>query len=102
MDTYDLVIAGGRVMDPETMYDTIANVGIKGDRIAVITTEKITGKKTIDARGHVVAPGFIDTQYHGLPPFGITQTPTEAPLGFDEVFTNAFLTDAAAAHCARQ
>ena len=39
---YDLVINGGRVMDPETMFDSIANVGIKDGRIAAITTETIT------------------------------------------------------------
>jgi len=69
--TYDLVILGGRVVDPETGLDAVRNVGIKGDKIAAITEEKIKGKKTIDASGLVVAPGFIDTQYHGLTPFGI-------------------------------
>ena len=34
---YDLVILNGRVMDPETKYDKVANVGVKGGRIAVIT-----------------------------------------------------------------
>ncbi|MGB5571249.1 MAG: hydrolase, partial [Sedimenticolaceae bacterium] len=34
---YDLVINKGRVMDPETMYDAVANVGVKDGRIAVIT-----------------------------------------------------------------
>jgi len=71
MNTYDLVITGGRVMDPETMYDDIANVGVKDGKIAAITKEKITGKRTINATGLVVAPGFIDTQYHSLTPFGI-------------------------------
>jgi adenine deaminase len=33
----DLVILNGRVMDPETKYDAVANVGIKGGKIAVIT-----------------------------------------------------------------
>ncbi len=33
MDTDDLIIAGGRVMDPETIYDDIANVGIKDGEI---------------------------------------------------------------------
>ena len=65
---YDLVITGGRVMDPETMYDSVANVGIKNGRIAVITKEAIAGKDEIDANGLVVAPGFIDTHVHGVDP----------------------------------
>ena len=62
---YDLVILNGRVMDPETMYDAVANVGVKDGRIAAITKDKISGKQTIDATGHVVAPGFIDIHAHG-------------------------------------
>jgi len=57
---YDLVISGGRVMDPETGRDEVANVGITGDRIAAITTEPLRGRRVIDATGHIVAPGFID------------------------------------------
>ncbi len=63
---YDVVILNGRVIDPETQFDAIANVGIKGDQIATITTDKITGQKVIDATGKVVAPGFIDVHAHGL------------------------------------
>ncbi len=66
---YDLVILGGRVMDPETMYDDLANVGISNGRIATITKEPITGKETVDAVGLVVAPGFIDTHFHAVDPF---------------------------------
>jgi len=66
---YDLVINNGRVMDPETMFDSIANVGIKDGRIAAITKDKIKGKETINAKHLVVAPGFIDTHFHAVDPF---------------------------------
>ena len=66
---YDLVINNGRVMDPETRYDGIANVGISAGRIAAITSDKISGKETIDATGLVVAPGFIDTHFHSVDPY---------------------------------
>ena len=39
---FDLVILNGRVMDPETRYDAVANVGVKDGRIAAITEEKIS------------------------------------------------------------
>jgi len=67
---YDLVILGGRVMDPETSYDAVANVGIKDGRIAVITEKSISGKEAIDATGNVVAPGFIDGHNHWQRPMG--------------------------------
>jgi len=66
---YDLVINNGRVMDPETNHDAVANVGIKDGKIAVITKNKIKGKETIDAAGLVVAPGFIDGHQHCLEPY---------------------------------
>lgn len=63
--TYDRVILGGRVMDPESKLDDLRNVGLLNGQIAVITKEAIRGKDEIGARGHVVAPGFIDLHSHG-------------------------------------
>ena len=63
-ELYDTVIIGGRVMDPETLTDRIANVGIRKGQIARITDDAIKGKSIIDATGLVVAPGFIDIHSH--------------------------------------
>ena len=70
---YDLVIVGGRVMDPETGTDRIANVGIRAGRIAAISSDALTGARTIDAKGLVVAPGFIDLHTHAQYAFGYDQ-----------------------------
>ena len=67
---YDLVINNGRVMDPETLFDGVANVGIKDGRITEISKKPLKGAKTIDATGHIVAPGFIDTHFHFQMPVG--------------------------------
>ncbi|MCR9087860.1 MAG: hypothetical protein NXH97_14080 [Rhodobacteraceae bacterium] len=68
---FDLVIENGRVIDPETKLDALRNVGITDGRIEVVTDAEISGEETIDASGHVVAPGFIDFHWHGQDPFGI-------------------------------
>lgn len=62
---YELVIRGGRVLDPETGLDAIVNVGISAGRIERISADPLTGTRTVDARGLVVAPGFIDLHQHG-------------------------------------
>jgi hypothetical protein len=55
---YDRVILGGRVMDPASDLDAVRNIGLLGGRIAIITTEAVRGRDTVDARGLVVAPGW--------------------------------------------
>lgn len=62
---YDVVLEGGRVMDPETGLDATRNVGIREGKIARISTDPLSGKRTIRAAGLVVAPGFIDLHQHG-------------------------------------
>src|SRR5262245_1668950 len=62
---YDLVVAGGRVIDPETGLDAIRNVAIADGKIARVSADRLQGKRTIDAKGLVVAPGFIDLHQHG-------------------------------------
>jgi Amidohydrolase family len=62
---YDLVIEGGRVMDPETGLDAVRNVGIRDGRIVRISSEAMSGRRVVGAGGLVVAPGFIDLHQHG-------------------------------------
>ena len=62
---YDIVLSGGRVIDPETKLDAIRNVGILNNRIAQISSEPLKGRETINVAGLVVAPGFIDMHIHG-------------------------------------
>src|SRR5262249_15376255 len=62
---YDLVILNGRVIDPESRTDAIRNLGISNGSIKTITSNTLRGRTVIDARGLVVAPGFIDLHQHG-------------------------------------
>jgi len=65
---YDRVILGGHVMDPASRLDAVRNIGVLDGRIAVITTRAVGGRDTVDARGLIVAPGFIDLHAHGQTP----------------------------------
>ncbi len=64
-EEYDLVINNGRVMDPATQLDAIRHLGIRGGKIAAISDTPLEGKRTLDVKGHVVTPGFIDLHAHG-------------------------------------
>ena len=60
---YDIVLSGGRVIDPETKLDTINNAGIIDNRIAQITSGPLKGKETINVSGLAVGPGFVYGKY---------------------------------------
>ena len=81
--TFDLVIANGRVIDPESSLDGIRNIGISNGQIAAITTGLLNGRTTIDAAGLVVSPGFIDLHAH-------QQTPETYRLQARDGVTTAF------------
>ena len=63
---YDIAINNGRVIDPLTGFDGLANVGIKDGIITAIvpSAQKLNGAREIDAAGLVVAPGFINIHSH--------------------------------------
>jgi N-acyl-D-aspartate/D-glutamate deacylase len=63
--SFDLVINNGRVMDPESTLDAVRHVGIQNGKIASISTTPLASPRVIDAKGLVVAPGFIDLHAHG-------------------------------------
>ena len=62
---YDIVIRNGRVIDPESGLDAVRSLGIRNGRIAAVSRGALQGRESIDARGLVVAPGFIDLHAHG-------------------------------------
>jgi N-acyl-D-aspartate/D-glutamate deacylase len=61
---YDLVILGGRLMDPASGVDAVRNIGIADGHIVAISQQPLEGSETIDGTGLVVAPGFIDLHQH--------------------------------------
>ncbi len=63
--SFDVVLAGGRVMDPETGLDAVRHVGLLAGRIAAVSETPLQGATVLDVSGLVVAPGFIDLHAHG-------------------------------------
>jgi N-acyl-D-aspartate/D-glutamate deacylase len=67
-EDYDVVILNGRVIDPATKFDAVQNIGIANGKIQTRTTKRLHGRSVVDAKGLVVAPGFIDLHWHGKLP----------------------------------
>jgi len=67
-EPYDLVIANGRVMDPESGLDGLRHLGIRDGVIRTVSESPLRGAQVVDAGGLVVAPGFIDLHWHGVRP----------------------------------
>ena len=63
---YDLVIKGGRVLDPETDTDASLDIAISGSRIVEIKAgiDDSNARRVIEATGKVVTPGLIDLHAH--------------------------------------
>jgi dihydroorotase-like cyclic amidohydrolase len=64
MVPYDIVLRGGRVIDPESMLDGHRNVAINGRTVVAVAEGELDAATIIDVSGLVVAPGFIDLHSH--------------------------------------
>src|SRR6476661_10645919 len=61
---YDLVIRHGKLIDGTGNPWVYADVAVRGDKVVAVGRVTGTGKREIDAKGLVVAPGFIDMHSH--------------------------------------
>lgn len=73
---HDLVIRGGKVVDGTGAEPVAADIAINGDRIAAVGAVAGSGAEEIDARGHIVTPGFVDLHTH-----------LDAQIGWDPMLT---------------
>ena len=63
--TYDVIVKGGRVIDPSLRINAIRDVAITGGRIAAVEADiAADAEETIDARGRLVVPGLLDIHTH--------------------------------------
>lgn len=79
-DAFDLLLAGGTVLDPDSRRRQELDVGVVGGRIAAIqpALSRDSAKRVLDARGCYVTPGLIDFHIHsywGVNPYGFDADP---------------------------
>lgn len=67
---YDLVLKGGRVIDPESKLDAVRDVAVAGGQIVAVSGSPLDGADVVDVSGLVVAPGFINLHSHAWTPLG--------------------------------
>lgn len=65
VENFELVLANGRVMDPESGLDAVRNVAVQSGKIVAISETELNSRETLDVTGLVVVPGFIDFHAHG-------------------------------------
>ena len=74
---FDVIVRGGRVVDPSQDLDTVTDIGITGPRISALGTDLLrqgVRGQVVDAGGLLVTPGWIDLHTHtywGVAPLGV-------------------------------
>ena len=64
MSQWDVVLRGGRVIDPESGLDAVRDVAVADRRVAAVGTALAPGRAEVDVAGQVVTAGFIDLHSH--------------------------------------
>ena len=81
---YDLVLRGGRVIDPANNIDRVMDVGVTGNRITAVAAHIADAqeRKLVDVSGMIVVPGLVDLHAHVFGYEGsLTPDDTALPAG---------------------